>query len=296
MDAADEAGGETIFSSDGMDPLPIPTVPVREENVYEVLETDAAPLVSTTPSRESPQERLQRLTKEVTALQQELKDNEQVSKLARELSSRLEVSSSISALERSIHQRGSEQTIREDTTSSVVPPESTGNNVEERLVQLERLVGASTCTTSASILARIEKVENLANRIDEKALDEAATRAKVIRADLEAASKARTKLSSAAVSANDAKTISELHTQLKQLEGIGHFLPSLSGRLQQLATLHSQSATFANRLSGVEQELPKLQATLQQLQKSLASVEEGMLANLKTVENNMTLLESKMNK
>lgn len=181
MDAADEAGGETIFSSDGMDPLPIPTVPVREENVYEVLETDAAPLVSTTPSRESPQERLQRLTKEVTALQQELKDNEQVSKLARELSSRLEVSSSISALERSIHQRGSEQTIREDTTSSVVPRESTGNNVEERLVQLERLVGASTCTTSASILARIEKVENLANRIDEKALDEAATRAKVIR-------------------------------------------------------------------------------------------------------------------
>jgi predicted transcriptional regulator len=118
----------------------------------------------------------------------------------------------------------------------------------------------------------------------------------VIRADLEAASKARTKLSSAAVSANDAKTISELHTQLKQLEGIGHFLPSLSGRLQQLATLHSQSATFANRLSGVEQELPKLQATLQQLQKSLASAEEGMLANLKTVENNMTLLESKMNK
>jgi hypothetical protein len=178
MDAADEAGGETIFSSDGMDPLPIPTVPVREENVYEVLETDA-PLVSTTPSRESPQERLQRLTKEVTALQQELKDNEQVSKLARELSSRLEVSSSISALERSIHQRGSEQT-REDATR-VVPRESTGNNVEERLVQLERLVGASTCTTSASILARIEKVENLANRIDEKALEEAATRAKVIR-------------------------------------------------------------------------------------------------------------------
>ena len=145
MDAADEAGGETIFSSDGMDPLPLPTVPIVQENVYEVLETDA-PLVSFSTRRESPEQRLQRLTKEVNALQQELKDNEQVSKLARQLSSRLEVSSSISALERSIHQRGNHQdndgteTTRENTT--VAQGES--SNVEERLVQLERLVGASS--------------------------------------------------------------------------------------------------------------------------------------------------------
>lgn len=111
---------------------------------------------------------------------------------------------------------------------------------------------------------------------------------------MEAASKARTKLSGAAVSANDAKKISELHEQLKQLEGIGPHLPAFSLRLQQLATLHSQGATFSNRLSGLEQELPKIQANLQQLQASLTQVEEGMVNNFKTIQENMNVLEKKI--
>lgn len=115
-------------------------------------------------------------------------------------------------------------------------------------------------------------------------------------ADLEAASKARTKLSGAAVSANDSKKISELYEQLKQLEGVGMHLPALSLRLQQLASLHSQNATFANRLSGIEQGLPKIQASVQELQQSLTQVEEGMLNNIKMLQENIKVLETKMNK
>jgi hypothetical protein len=44
---------------------------------------------------------------------------------------------------------------------------------------MERLVGSTT--TTESFVKRLEDAENLLKRVDQKALDEAATRAKVIR-------------------------------------------------------------------------------------------------------------------
>lgn len=203
MDAADEAGGETIFSSDGMDPLPIPKVPVvasaysndtRTENVYELLETD--PLVDPSYSAvnrvgESPEERLKRLVREVESLKKELNDNEQVSKLAQELTTRLQTSSSLTNAHedvvRTIQQRVNE-TKEAPQESGIVyelygggkaAATSVPSSVEERLIKLEGLVGTSS--SSLSILERMERLENMANRVDDKALDDAATRAKVIR-------------------------------------------------------------------------------------------------------------------
>lgn len=192
MDAADEAGGETIFCSDGMDPLPIPKVPAvvpSSENVYEILETDTplvAPSNSALGGGESPEERLTRLAREVEALKLEMNDNEEVSKLARDLSSRLYSSSSFSIAQNDLVRAIQERTQKEgDSQESGVVYELYGgtvpasSSVEQRVLQMERLVGAASC--NSSILERMERLENLANRVDEKALEEAATRAKVIR-------------------------------------------------------------------------------------------------------------------
>lgn len=97
--------------------------------------------------------------------------------------------------------------------------------------------------------------------------------------------------------------ISDLYNQLEQLHGLGgvaaggsqqtgtsNCLPALANRLQQLASLHAQGATFANRLNAMEQAVPQLQASIQDLQSTLVQVEEGMVRNLETVQANMKVL------
>ena len=73
--------------------------------------------------------------------------------------------------------------------------------MEERLRKLELALGAnnttSTTTTednNASIMERLQQAERLTNETNPKQLDKLAAKAKVIRADLEAAARARTKL------------------------------------------------------------------------------------------------------
>ena len=189
-DAADEAGGETIFSSDGMAPLPVPKVPVVSSTAHlfensAVLETDTT-LVDPSTARlgESPQDRLSRLQREVEQLSRELPSNEEVMKLAHSLSARLQTTgSNVDDLLRAIHQKRQGEAGKDSTGlvyelyggSTPVPTSS----VEERLLKMERLVGSTT--TTESLVKRIEDAENLLKRVDEKALDEVATRAKVIR-------------------------------------------------------------------------------------------------------------------
>jgi hypothetical protein len=190
MDAADEAGGKIIFSSDGMAPLPVPKVPVvvSTEHLFDnsdVLETDTI-LVDPSTARigESPQDRLARLQREVEQLSRELPNNQEVMKLAHTLSTRLQTTGNAADdLFRVIHQKRQEEAGNDNTGlvyelygGSTPTPTS---SVEERLLKIEHLVGSTT--TTESLVKRLEDAENLLKRVDEKALDEVATRAKVIR-------------------------------------------------------------------------------------------------------------------
>ena len=171
---------------------------------------------------------------------------------------------------------------------------------EERMLQVERLVGAggnSSSSTSPSLLGRLEEMETFLKQLDPKALEQASARAKVIRSDLEAASKARNKLASAAtVRKEDAQTISALYDQMTQLEGLSSHLPALVARLQQLASLHAQSSSFAVRLTQSEQQVVELQTLVQQLDASVTKVEAGMVANVATMDKNLQQLDERMNK
>lgn len=199
-DAADEAGGETIFSSDGMAPLPVPKVPVVASfNSFfdnsAILDTDTSlvdPSTSTASiGAESPQDRLVRLQKEVQQLSRELPNNQDVMKLAQTLSTRLLQTSTNNAADELvrvlINQKRQEQEDAPGAKEGIVyelyggsAPAPT-SSMEERLLQMERLVGSTTTTTTESLVQRMEYAENLVKRVDAKALDEAATRAKIIR-------------------------------------------------------------------------------------------------------------------
>ncbi|KAG7368124.1 dynamitin [Nitzschia inconspicua] len=366
VDPADEAGGEVIFSSDGLAPVQVtkpPTVTqfaaadaattttTGDADDYLVLDSESISpqmafevfkgkvysvstgkrTTTTIPTHESPLEKLARLQAEVTALEQELQTtaadsgrafDEQVVKLATDLKTRLATASSQKVAEqdeltRLIRQQrqslqSSDNSQKTSTTTDVpgtgLVYELYGNagtpttSLEERLLKLERLLGSPQSQAllsskgysggpNKSLLNRLEDMEALVATVDATALEQTATKAKVIRADLEAASKARNKLT-ATYKKEDSKMIQQLYQQMVDLEGLSGYLPSLVDRLQQLSVLHRQSATFGTRLEELERGATQVEVSVGQLETGMTKLQETMVQNITTIEANLEKLDS----
>ena len=185
--------------------------------------------------------------------------------------------------------------------------------LEERLLNLERLLGnpqqhltsspastsqmAATPSLSAahykSLLHRLEDMESLVATVDSASLEKTSTKAKVIRADLEAASKARNKLT-ATYKKEDSKMIQQLYQQMTDLEGLGSYLPSLVERLQQLSSLHQQASTFGTRLQELERGATQVEASVGQLEDGMATLQTTIVENITSMESNMKKLDEKL--
>lgn len=114
------------------------------------------------------------------------------------------------------------------------------------------------------------------------------------RSDLEAAARAKSKLSSSnnpSLAKEDAQTITSLHNQLVELEGISTYLPALTSRLTELANLHSNAAEFGSRLDAAEETLVRTEALLLSLEVALEKVEGGWKENMEAVERNVKRLD-----
>jgi uncharacterized membrane protein YccC len=185
--------------------------------------------------------------------------------------------------------------------------------LEERLLDLERLLGnpqqhsASSPSTSSqmatsfsvstahykSLLHRLEDMESLVATVDSATLEKTSTKAKVIRADLEAASKARNKLT-ATYKKEDSKMIQQLYQQMIDLEGLGSYLPNLVERLQQLSSLHQQASTFGTRLQELERGATQVEASVGQLEGGMATLQTTIAQNMSAMESNMQKLDEKL--
>lgn len=199
------------------------------------------------------------------------------------------------------------------TSSSNTPQEMA---LEERLRKLELAVGSyfpsSSMTGSSSsnnnnvnksILQRVEEAEQLVREVDSTAIDKLAARAKVVRADLEAAARAKSKLATSSRSVGggskeqqqqqkeDFKTIAELHTKMHELDGISSHLPALTSRLLELSTLHANAADFASRLEAAESALGRSESTLSSVERALTTMEGKWDENIKVVEKNVVKLD-----
>mmetsp|Transcript_20070 Transcript_20070/g.30766 ORF Transcript_20070/g.30766 Transcript_20070/m.30766 type:complete len:361 (+) Transcript_20070:70-1152(+) len=168
--------------------------------------------------------------------------------------------------------------------------------LEARLAQIERAVGSTDiATNNLSLAERLAKAEKMIDRVDTKALDAAAARARIIKSDLEAASKAKAKIS-ASSSSEDTKTIAKLYEQMIRLDDLSAQLPVLVQRMKQLSTLHQQAATFANRLTAVEDAVADAERMLGSVEASLEKVEAGSVKNLQVIESNISILDERLNK
>jgi len=365
VDPADEAGGEIVYSDDGIAPAIItkpPEIPRRDgvttdeggnddnniltsedlppQLAFEIFQgkvySSSYPPSSTGSSlimsntKESPLTRLARLKQEITEVEAQLSTtvagsgqafDEPLVELATTLKTQLMTLSSTPRvlehddLTRLIRQqldslsdvpttsKDGSKGVPSDGTNTGVVYELYGNasnpttTVEDRLVRLERAVGSQSSTSvgNKTLLQRLEEMESLVKAVDPMALEQTATKAKVIRADLEAASKARNKLV-ATYKKEDSKMIQELHTQLMELEGMSGYLPALVERMQQLASLHVQAGTFSSRLEALETSANQLSSSVSSVEGTMEELASNLTENLKTMENNLQALDERLKK
>lgn len=197
VDSADEAGGEAIYSSDGLPSLSAPRAPkltsivsTSGEDVLdsnELLDPAAAMSIYSPASKESAQAKLARLQREVAELETEI-NGDDVSKIATALASRL--GSGVNAqddLTKLIDdykaKEKSDTKVRE--TGGLVYELYGGtvgslSTAEERILKLEQMLGSSG-SSAPCIISRLQSLEQKMRRVDSKSIDDAATRAKAIR-------------------------------------------------------------------------------------------------------------------
>eukprot|EP00571_Detonula_confervacea_P014813 CAMPEP_0172300964 /NCGR_PEP_ID=MMETSP1058-20130122/2961_1 /TAXON_ID=83371 /ORGANISM="Detonula confervacea, Strain CCMP 353" /LENGTH=432 /DNA_ID=CAMNT_0013010935 /DNA_START=76 /DNA_END=1374 /DNA_ORIENTATION=+ len=174
--------------------------------------------------------------------------------------------------------------------------------LEERLRKLELAMGTTNTNTTngtdKSIMERIQEAERLTKEVDAKQIEKLAAKAKVVRADLEAAARAKAKLSSKSSSSNnnaqqkeDAQMISSLHSQLIELEGVSAHLPALTVRLLELSNLHTNAAEFASRLDAAEAAVGRSEGMLSSVEEAMHNMEGGWKENMDMVERNVERLD-----
>ena len=166
-------------------------------------------------------------------------------------------------------------------------------SADDRLTKLEQLLGSSTSSTDTSLLQRLEELETQASSWNETSLESVSVKAKLIRADLEAASKARNKIAST-YKQQDSQTIQELHALMSDLSSVHTHLPVLCNRLQALQHLHQSSASFSARLSELETQSLACTALLNQLEGTFQQLESSLQSNLETVTQNMATLDERL--
>jgi|Transcript_24151 benzoyl-CoA reductase/2-hydroxyglutaryl-CoA dehydratase subunit BcrC/BadD/HgdB len=118
------------------------------------------------------------------------------------------------------------------------------------------------------------------------------------RADLEAAAKARSKMTTSALSlsGDDAKTIATLHQFLMDMDGCDVHLAAVVARLEQLAELHGQASHFATRLASAETMVTESASMLAGIENVLQRVETGFAENQTILQQNVANLDERIQK
>jgi len=152
----------------------------------------------------------------------------------------------------------------------------------------------NTTTNNESVLKRLEKLEEIMTSIDEEKTNQSFLKSKIIRSDLEAALKARSKLSLSTTSSEDATIISNLHDQLLSVTNVSTQLPFIIQRLEQLSCLHNQSSTFSTRLMSVEKDVMNLERVVGSMEESMGCLDVDWNTNFERLQCFMNDLDQRM--
>jgi hypothetical protein len=200
-------------------------------------------------------------------------------------------------------------------SSSAVSATRVDPEIEARIQRLETLIeitnattmsgsksGITSTTTSDDTMAtRLLKMESFVNSLDISTVNQVSAKAKVLRQDLEAATKARTKLmqgggsSAGMVSAADQMKIQQLYDVYQSLQGMNTHLPVLAQRLHSLKVQHQNVNTFGTRLYECETLVEQLKThDVPALSVAIQSLEDGWSSNVKQLQSNLSSLDDRI--
>jgi chromosome segregation ATPase len=312
-----------VFSSDGLDPLQ-PAVVVRpppiaaasasalrsgndqdgdaqfavvDEDGYDVYQ--ALEALGVKHSATSASERLQRIESDLHQLQLEAADDQALQ-------------GRVAALQERLRKQQQQQSLHSEAASDGAPTTSDAStprsDVETLLLRLEKAVGSMHHHDShgRGLLERLQALEESLGMVNESKLDAVGAKVKVIRQDLEAASKAKNKLQmggsggAGGSAASDPKVIAELYDALQQVSPMQALLPVLAQRLEALQGQHRQVSTFSTRLASLEASTRALETTIHSAETSAAKLEANwqssvapqLQANLTAIDERIAKLQS----
>jgi hypothetical protein len=305
-DAVDDAGGEIVYSSDGIDALPLavarkqPSAFAQQQQQQQTLTFGDHDILDQgetynmqeayekfAPKRtETPRETLHRLQREIESVAVELDSDAALQTDVNQLLARMQ------------HYDNALQLL-ETGSSKTQPNNVVTSDLEALLLRLEQTVGSMSAPDARNnrkcLLERVALLEKRsAVLLDDAQLEAAARKAKVIRHDLEAAGKARNKLANSKTDAADFKIIAALYDRMIQVDGVHEHLPALTKRLETLTHQHADASTWSLRLVAVEQLLSRLQTQMTSCETSCAILQTSWETNAKRLEATMRDLDQRM--
>lgn len=281
---ADTAAGEIIYSSDGVEAPPLkpppvhPTIDNGEDRLDDTAVDAAIALQTFLRSSSTPSERLQHIHRELETL-------------SKEASSDAALAQEVAALQAKL-QRQQIAPVKNE------PPVVT-SDLEALLLRLEKAVGSISgppATNRKTMLERLSLLEWSLSSLDETRIEAASRKAKLIRQDLEAASKARSKLMSGSARAEDTKTLTTLYDKLLELSDLTEHLPDLAERLQSLAHQHQESSTWALRLSALEATATRLAAQVSSAESAVEELTASWPTQAQLMKGNLAALDERISK
>eukprot|EP01036_Dinobryon_divergens_P032556 gene32556-42172_t len=178
--------------------------------------------------------------------------------------------------------------------------------LERRVATLEALLGLSSnvldleassgkpFSTSFPLIDAVSKMEQRLSMLDSSNLDSLRSKTSNLRAELEAAAKAKGSLALESKALESAQKVDDLVEKVTKIEAVSNELPLIAVRLKTLDHVHKTACTFAHRLESLEADVSTLNADLKSNKDVLSALKEGMAENISIMQKNLRQMDLKV--
>ncbi|CAK4677511.1 hypothetical protein AeMF1_005653 [Aphanomyces euteiches] len=169
--------------------------------------------------------------------------------------------------------------------------------VEQRVAQLERLVGSSFETTS--LIHSLQDLETRMSLLNPSQVEALSHRVAGLLNDFSSIAKLQDvnpAIQQSILTAKESSQLTAMYDQLQTVSTTAAAIPVLVDKLNSLKSLHDDAATFRDRLETLERNTNNLSTILDTDTALLANMEANLAKNLAVFQSNMEQLDQRMQK
>mmetsp|Transcript_92854 Transcript_92854/g.262841 ORF Transcript_92854/g.262841 Transcript_92854/m.262841 type:complete len:416 (+) Transcript_92854:107-1354(+) len=169
--------------------------------------------------------------------------------------------------------------------------------LESSIADIEKQLGASDPTFPFSDLqSAVAQLQKRVSLLDTQKIDAVRAGVHKVMGDMEVLAAKKAELEGGSTDQGLDRKVNQLYELCHRWSATSASLPMVVSRLQSLQALHQQSATFASRLSALEQQQDELTKLLDVTNAAVGQLGRSLQENMTTVNENMRTLEEKISK